>query len=160
MMRRSRLLSRTGARSAGAAAGDRLAGRRVDQPVGGVLDEDALALGAEQETPVLQRTDDGRGERIAARRDAVDALDGVVETVGREAQQRILVGPGLRAAQQGGQHAERDDERHQAIAEGKHPDVPASKGSGGPILTTFGPPRFSSDGGDNQPPPHFLVTLL
>ncbi len=66
---------------------------------------------------------------LPLRGDAVDALDRVAEAVGREVEQRVLVGPGACALAAAAQPstAKRPDERHAAIAE-EHTssDVPAS----------------------------------
>src|SRR5215510_1208556 len=93
----------------------------------------ALAVGAEEKPPLLQGADDRGGERVAAGRDCVDTLDRLVEAVGREAVKPILVGSGARRRHQGGEHAERADERDEAIAEGTHPDRPGISERGGPI---------------------------
>ena len=63
-------------------AGDGFTGRRVDQLVGSIANENPLALRAEEEPPVLQRGDHRRRKRIAAGDDPVDALDRLIETVG------------------------------------------------------------------------------
>ena len=86
--RRTRLLRRTSARSAGSAPCDRRAGRGVDQLAGLVLVEDLLLLGAVGQPAVLQRLDDGDGARIAGRRDLGDAGVGLGEIVLEEMRQR------------------------------------------------------------------------
>ena len=118
----------------GRAAGDRFAGCGVDQAVGGRLaNENALAVGAEKQAPLLQGADDRCGERVAASGNRVDTLDRVVEAVGREAEKPILVGSGARRRHHGGEHAKRTHERDEAIAEGTHPDRPGISERGGPI---------------------------
>ena len=92
----------------GRVAGDGLTGRSIAQAVGWLANENPLALGAEQKPPLLQGGDDSRGARIAAGDDLVDALDGLVETVGAEAGQCILVWPGLRPRHWGTKHAKDD----------------------------------------------------
>src|SRR5215510_8650175 len=99
----------------------------------------ALAVGAEEKPSLLQGADDRGGECVAAGRDCVDTLDRLVEAVGREAVKPILVGSGARRRHQGGEHAERTDERDEAIAEGTHPDRPGSEAARYP---QSGPPPF------------------
>ena len=161
----------------GRAAGDRLTGRSIAQAVGWLANENPLALGAEQKPPLLQGGDDGRGARIAAGDDLVDALDGLVETVGAEARQCILVRPGLRSRHWGTkhakdehakyEHAQREHARDEAIAEGTHPDGPGIRGEAAQYFA-LGPPRFLlptqryslATHRRYDAPPHFLVTLL
>src|SRR5262249_44528370 len=106
-------------------ADDRATRCGVDQLVGRLTNENPLLVGAEKEPPLLQRADDLRSKGIAARGDCIDALDGLVETVGGETEKPILVRPGAHRRRQGGEHAERADERDEAIAEGTHSIVPA-----------------------------------
>src|SRR5262249_36091079 len=101
--------------------------------------ENALAVGAKKKPPLLVGADDRGGECVAAGGDRVDTLDRLVEAVGREAVKPILVGSGARRRHQGGEHAERTDERDEAIAEGTHPDRPGISERGGP---QSGPPPF------------------
>src|SRR5262249_55187765 len=63
---------------------------RVEQGALGVAQVDLLVAGAEQETAVLQRLDDWRGQRIAAAGDAGDGGVGVVIGVGCELFERLL----------------------------------------------------------------------
>ena len=107
--RRTRLLTRTSARSAGSAPVRRRAGRGVDQLAGLVLVEDLLLLGAVGQPAVLQRLDDGDGARIAGRRDLGDAGVGLGEIVLEEMRQRAgktgqrgSAGSGLRPVQPAG----------------------------------------------------------
>src|SRR5260221_14075575 len=121
-------------KSGGRAAADRFAGWGVDRAVRGRLaNESALAVGAKKQAPLLQGADDRCGERVAARGNRVDTLDRVVEAVGREAEKPILVGSGAGRRHHGGEHAKRTHERHEAIAEGTHPDRPGISERGGPI---------------------------
>ena len=69
-------------------AGDRLAGRGIEQLAGIGLDVDRLVLGAEHQPAVLQGANDGLGPRVAARGDLVDAGDGLAEIVGGEMGER------------------------------------------------------------------------
>ncbi len=113
----------------GRAAGHGFARCGIDQPIGSLPDENALALGAEEQSPLLQGADDLRGEGIAADSDGVDPLDGLVEAVVGETAERILVRPGAGARRQSREHAkrahegahEREQARDEAIAEGTHP---------------------------------------
>ena len=102
---RSRLLMRTVSRSAGAAPATGSSGRGVGQLVGVVLEVDRLLFGAEQQLAVLQRANDGRGARIAACGDGVDAGAGFAEIVGGEMGERFVEARGVR-----GRAAEREAE--------------------------------------------------
>ena len=152
-------------------AGDGFTGRRVDQLVGSVANENPLALRAEEKPPILEGGDHRRRERIAAGDDPVNALDRLIEAVGAETRQRVLVWPRLRARRQGGkqaeyEHANREHERDEAIAEGKHSDRPGIRARR-PNIRGLG--RLDSCYQRNatllrneryDAPPHFLVALL
>src|SRR5262249_14842174 len=107
---------------------------------------DLLVAGAEQETAVLQRLDDWRGQRIAAAGDAGDGGVGVVIGVGCELFERLLEARwgtllgtllrtllrtllgtlGARGECAGQQQAERHHDRSTAFVTGTHvgsPDV-------------------------------------
>ena len=112
-----------------------------------------------------------RGERVAAGDDLVDALDRLIEAVGAEARQRILVWPGLRARRQDGEHtryehANREHERDEAIPEGKHSDCPGRArrpevhglGRLDSCYQRNATPLLHIDRYDA--PPHFLVAVL
>src|SRR6185312_3246504 len=71
-------------------AGERLPGRGVGELAGFVLDVDRLALGAELEPAVLQRTKDDLRARTTACRDVVDAGAGLAEVVGGEMRERLV----------------------------------------------------------------------
>ncbi len=105
----------------GRGAIDRRAGRRVNQLVGLVSNEDAFLLRAEHEASRLQGADHAGSERVAARDHAADAIGGVAEAVRRKAGNRILVGSGTRDRDRGGDETQHEYERDEAVAEGTHP---------------------------------------
>ncbi len=65
-------------------------GGSVDDLVVGLLDENLLALGIGEQPVVLQRADDGKGERIAGRGNRVDRVGRVGVIVVGEFCDRIL----------------------------------------------------------------------
>ena len=86
---------------------DGSAGRGVDDLVVRLLDEDLLRRGIGDELAVLQRADDGKGERIAGRRDRIDRVFGVGEVVVGE------FGDGVLERTREGRPCERHDQEQQ-----------------------------------------------
>src|SRR5262245_65947598 len=68
---------------------------------------------------------------MAARRNGIDAFDSVIEAVGEEMGEGVLVG--VSACRGGGdaQNAQREDQRQQAFAEGTHISSPGITRKGG-----------------------------
>src|SRR5262249_40946365 len=83
------------------------------------LDVDLLLLRAEHQARVLERLEQRRGLRAAARDHRVDRVAGVAERALGEADQRVLVG--VRMGWRGRkQQEERDYERAEAVVELTH----------------------------------------
>ena len=170
-IRRNRLLSRTGARSAGGAPA-------AGWPVAASINRSGcsrmktrLLSALNRSRPSCRAVMTGAASAIAAGDDLVDTLDRLIEAVGAEARQRILVWPGLRARRQDGEHtryehANREHERDEAIPEGKHSDCPGRARR--PEVHGLG--RLDSCYQRNatrllhidryDAPPHFLVAVL
>src|SRR5262249_15878048 len=171
-IRRRRLLRRTGARAEGAlpATGSPVAASirrargasRMKTRLVSALKRNRPSVSAPMTAAARGCAGGGRGG------DCVDTLNRVVEAVGREAEEPVLVGSRARRRHQGGEHAKRTYERDEAIAEGTHPDRPGISERGGPMsgiwaasipatnTTLFLLPTQRH----SYAPPHFLVTVL
>ena len=104
----------------------RLAGRRVENRAGLVLDENLVA--AKREAAIVQRLDHVERKRAATCRDRADRAVGVVETILGETGERRLIGLrilALRACRKrpGEKQAERDYDRDDAFVR-RHPEIP------------------------------------
>ena len=120
-------------------AGNRRAGRGVDALAVGLGDIDFLGVGIGHQPAVLERTDDGVGERIAAGGEHADGFFGIGKFVVCEFADRVFERPGH------GRKCRRD---HQQYCEwertevsknpGKHWTTPAGVGEGGYIAAFSG----------------------
>ena len=110
-------------------AGDRRAGRGIDDLAVGLGDVNLLGVGIGHQPAVLQRADDGKGERIARCRNHADGFLGIGEIVVGEFADGILERTRQRRKRESDDQKDGQRERAKPMESvGKHWTTPAEVG--------------------------------